>query len=403
MPAALRVRPLSDAEVAALRRLERTTRDASIRTRCLMLLHSHAGLTPPAIGRVLGRSPDTVRRAIRRYEQAGMPALADGDPRRRPPAAVTVKTRPREIRGQGARVARAPVGSSTPRAVASHAAWTIGHQADANSLAGDPTRLDSGAWRTRAAETAERPPTLPTPDIDDRAADVGHELRSPLATILGFAQLLASAPPGSLDPVRQATFVAAIADAGQYMLQLIDDLLDLRRMESGVEPLRFSELEVAPFLAGAVLRFRSLADEKGIATSLEADPGLPPIVTDELLVRRALDNLLSNAIKYTPAGGSVRLTASRDGNGVAIAVTDTGIGLTESEQVRVFERFYRGSRRETRSERGSGLGLALVRGAARRLGGEVRVASAVGRGSAFTLWLPFRHAEAPATDDTAST
>ena len=333
MPASARVRPLSDAEAAALRRLERGTRDAVVRTRCLMLLQSHAGLTPRAIGRLLGRSPETVRRAIRRYEQAGLPGLADG-------------------------------------------------------RASGPPRRVNGAGRVRAREI-----------VDDRAVDIGHELRSPLTTIIGFARLLASAPPGSLDPARQARFIAAIAEAGSYMLRLIDDLLDLRRLESGVEPLRSGTLQVAPFLQGALLGCQSRADEKSIATSLEVEPGLPPIVTDDLLARRAVENLLSNAVKYTPAGGSVRLTAARQGDGVAITVADTGIGLAEHERVRVFERFYRGSRPEARAEQGSGLGLALVWEVARRLGGEVRVTSHLGRGSAFTLWLPLRPPGAPASSE----
>ncbi len=230
----------------------------------------------------------------------------------------------------------------------------------------------------------------PADEMDDRAADLGHELRSPLSTILGYARLMASAPAGTLDAANQAEFIARITESGDYMLRLVNNLLDLRRMESGKEPLQFGELHVEPFLSTALFMVRPLSDEKRISIALDVEAGLPPVVTDELLARRAVDNLLSNAVKYTPPGGSVRVRAERDGDLLAISVADTGIGLTDEEQTRLFERFFRGTRPEARQERGTGLGLALVREAARQLGGEVRVASAMGEGSVFTLRLPLR-------------
>ncbi len=124
------------------------------------------------------------------------------------------------------------------------------------------------------------------------------------------------------------------------------------------------------------------------------EPDLPALVTDELLLRRTVDNLLTNAVKYTPSGGTVRLTAARQGNNVVIAVADTG--LTQEEQQRLFEQFFRSARPEARRQSGTGLGLALARETARRLSGEIRVLSAEGVGSTFRLRLPVRHPEAPA-------
>ena len=383
MPAPLHVRSLSDAEVAALRRLERSTRDAAVRTRCLMLLHSHGGLTPQAIGQLLGRSPETVRRVIRHYERAGLEGLADDDHRDRPRRRNAASAPGRKVVDRSSRVTSKSRDRGAARTLRPAAARTMSEQATPDAPSAGPEWLGPGApGPTRAAD--------PMPEVNDRAANLGHELRSPLSTILGFAQLLASAPPGSLDPDRQARFVAEINRAGDYMLRLIDDLVDLRRVESGVEPLQLVMLELAPFLDSALQRFRPQAEDKGLALSLDAEPDLWPIVTDELLLRRVVDNLLSNAVKYTPGGGAVRLGAAWDGEGVAITVADTGVGLTEDEQARVFERFFRGRRAEIQGERGSGLGLALAREAARRLGGDIRVTSAVGRGSAFTVRLPSR-------------
>jgi signal transduction histidine kinase len=117
-------------------------------------------------------------------------------------------------------------------------------------------------------------------------------------------------------------------------------------------------------------------------------PELRPVLTDELIVRRIVDNLLSNAIKYTPAGGSVRVTAKQRADNVEVAVIDTGIGLTEEEQQMLFQRFFRSSRPEARQERGTGLGLALVQESIRRIGGQISVKSRIGEGSTFTVSIP---------------
>jgi signal transduction histidine kinase len=133
---------------------------------------------------------------------------------------------------------------------------------------------------------------------------------------------------------------------------------------------------------------RPRASEKQMTLTLEVQPELRPVLTDELIVRRIVDNLLSNAIKYTPPGGSVRVTAKQRGESVEVAVTDTGIGLTEEEQRLLFQRFFRSSRPEARQERGTGLGLALVQESIRRVGGQITVMSEVGTGSTFTVSIP---------------
>jgi signal transduction histidine kinase len=225
-------------------------------------------------------------------------------------------------------------------------------------------------------------------DRDSQIADLGHELRSPLTAILGYTGLMLGAAPGSLDAERQAEFLARIAASGDYMLRLVNNLLDLRRMESGAEMLQPAPLHVDRILQLVVAMMRPRASEKKIATSLEVEPGLSPLLTDELLLRRIVDNLLSNAIKYTPAGGSVKASARKRGDAVEITVADTGIGLSEDEQRLLFQRFFRSSRPEARQERGTGLGMALVQESLRRLGGQIRVSSRVGVGTTFTITIP---------------
>jgi signal transduction histidine kinase len=172
------------------------------------------------------------------------------------------------------------------------------------------------------------------------------------------------------------------------MLRLVNNILDLQRLESGEQPLQLRPVDVGQFLEEAMAVVRPHANEKEVRTFVEVEPGLPALITDELLLRRAVDNLLSNAVKYTRAGDSVTLSASLEGAGIAIRVTDTGIGLTREERDRLFERFFRGKRFEARVERGTGLGLTIVREAARMLEGQVSVDSMLGEGSTFTLWLP---------------
>jgi signal transduction histidine kinase len=223
---------------------------------------------------------------------------------------------------------------------------------------------------------------------DSQIADLGHELRSPLTAILGYTGLMLGAAPGSLDADRQAEFIARIAASGDYMLRLVNNLLDLRRMESGAEQLQPAPIHIDRILQLVVAMARPRATEKKITITLNADAALRPVLTDELLVRRIVDNLLSNAIKYTQSGGSVRVGAKQFGEVVDITVSDTGIGLTDEEQRLLFQRFFRSSRPEARQERGTGLGMALVQESLRRLGGQIRVESKLGEGSTFTVSVP---------------
>jgi len=247
------------------------------------------------------------------------------------------------------------------------------------ALTDSPDSFEVGVAAVREIATDSR---------DAQIADLGHELRSPLTAILGYTGLMLGAAPGSLDAERQAEFISRIAASGDYMLRLVNNLLDLRRIESGAEQLQPAPIHVDRVLQLVVALARPRASEKQMTIALEVQPELRPVLTDELIVRRIVDNLLSNAIKYTPDGGSVRVTAKQRGEAVEVAVADTGIGLTEEEQQMLFQRFFRSSRPEARQERGTGLGLALVQESIRRVGGQIAVKSQVGKGSTFTVTIP---------------
>jgi signal transduction histidine kinase len=241
--------------------------------------------------------------------------------------------------------------------------------------------------RARFVAAAAGPMEIPPDILEERAMELTHELRSPLTAILGYAGLLAreGADP---DRAREESYVASITASSNYMLRLVNNILDLQRLESGNQPLQLRPVDLDQFLSEALAGVQPRADEKDVRTTVEVEPGLPNLVTDELLLRRAVDNLLSNAVKYTRAGDTIRLSAARESDGIAISVADTGIGLTREEQDRLFERFFRGRRSEARVERGTGLGLTIVREALLALGGRVRVDSTLGAGSTFTLWVP---------------
>ena len=243
------------------------------------------------------------------------------------------------------------------------------------------------AERARAVAAATGGENVPRELLEDRAMVLTHELRSPLTAILGYAGLL-TRERGTVNRADEEKYLASIAASSSYMLRLVNDILDLQRLEAGSHPIQLRPVVLDRLLADALAGIQPRADEKQVRTNFTIEPELPPLITDELLLRRALDNLLTNAVKYTRSGDEIRLSARRDGPGIAIAVADTGIGLTREERDRLFERFFRGKRSEARVERGTGLGLTIVRETVSALQGEVRVESTLGEGSTFTIWLP---------------
>jgi two-component system sensor histidine kinase BarA len=234
---------------------------------------------------------------------------------------------------------------------------------------------------------------------DDFLATMSHELRTPLNSILGFSDILARS-----DNItdKQKRFVRNIQTSGNNLMAMINDLLDLAKIESGRMEIQIVECSLADLVERQVNSLNPLAEKKNIDLSFEIDSQIPLLVQDSVKIQQILDNLLSNAIKFTPEGGRVRLRANRvDDLFFEIVVEDTGIGIPLNEQAMIFEKFRQGhtlpgqSDAMTREYGGTGLGLSIVKELSKLLGGEVSVVSEFGRGSTFTVRLPMRLDERP--------
>jgi two-component system phosphate regulon sensor histidine kinase PhoR len=219
----------------------------------------------------------------------------------------------------------------------------------------------------------------------DFITNVSHELRTPLAGIKASAETLKE---GALrDPEAAAEFVRHIENETDRLVQMVEELLELSRIESGASPLRMRVVPVAPLVERCVERFTPQAERAGLRLSAEVSEGEGPSVEgDEERLAQALANLLHNAIKFTPAGGQVAISAVAQDGEVAIAVRDTGIGISAEDRTRIFERFYKAA--DAQGRRGSGLGLAIVKHIVQAHSGRVTVESQPGQGSTFTVFLP---------------
>ncbi|HEY9667148.1 MAG TPA: ATP-binding protein, partial [Coleofasciculaceae cyanobacterium] len=237
-------------------------------------------------------------------------------------------------------------------------------------------------------------------------ASMSHELRTPLNSILGFADLLQRQTAGSLTP-RQLIHVQAIEKSGHHLLELINDILDLSKIEAGKADLELAPVSI-PQLCNECLKMIQLrAEKKRLALSLELDYHLQEVPLDERRVRQMLINLLSNAVKFTPEGGSVKL-GGRLAYGcqlkkefrpdrspincstpyLCLEVTDSGIGIPEDKLHLLFRPFQQVDSSLTRRHEGTGLGLALTKRLAELHGGTVSVESQENKGSTFRIWLP---------------
>lgn len=231
----------------------------------------------------------------------------------------------------------------------------------------------------------------------DFLATMSHELRTPLNSILGFSEVLLSS--GGLNE-RQVKWVTNIKTSGERLLLLINDILDLAKMEAGKMQVRIEEFSIRDVCESLLGMFRPLAQKKNLALDASIDPGIPILRQDASKIQQILWNLLSNAIKFTPEGGRVELRAETDGVHLILAVLDTGVGIAEEDQEIIFEKFRQAGTVQalTREQGGTGLGLSIVRELAKLLGGDVALKSQLGRGSTFTVTLPLHLTPTPALD-----
>ena len=232
-------------------------------------------------------------------------------------------------------------------------------------------------------------------------ANMSHELRTPLNAIIGFSELLTDAQNGQFDEATRKRFLSQILTSGRHLLGLINDILDLSKVEAGQMELRLQTLSVADSVDQVVKTVEPLVAKKSISlTSTVAGAG--DMLADAGKVKQMLLNLVSNAIKFTPEGGSVTIGAVRIKETIEISVTDTGIGISESDLKSIFREFHQVDFGPGRKHEGTGLGLALTKRFALLHGGDVRAASRLNKGSVFTLSLPVRAGVPPATETMAA-
>ncbi len=216
-------------------------------------------------------------------------------------------------------------------------------------------------------------------------ANVSHELRSPLTSMRGFLQGILD---GTVPAADRRRYLELAFDETLRLSRLVNDLLDLAALEAGEMQLELVGVDPAEAARRAAAKMEPQAAAKGVHLAVETAEGLPAVRADPDRLEQALINLLDNAIRFTPAGGSVTVTVRTAPDGVALAVADTGPGLTPEELERVWERFYKGDKARTRGTGGTGLGLPIVRQLVLAMGGTVTAAGAPGRGSVFTITLP---------------
>jgi signal transduction histidine kinase len=217
-------------------------------------------------------------------------------------------------------------------------------------------------------------------------ANMSHELRTPLNAIIGFSEVLQEQMFGELNE-QQLGYVQDVLEAGQHLLSLINDILDLSKVEAGRMELELGDVSLAQALNSGLTMHGERASRNGIALELTVDPSVGVIEADERKLRQVIFNLLSNAVKFTPSGGRVDVSARTNDGMVEVAVADTGPGIAADDQERIFEEFGQATGSSSQSE-GTGLGLTLSRRFIELHGGRLWVESEPGAGSTFRFTLP---------------
>jgi two-component system, NarL family, sensor histidine kinase BarA len=245
----------------------------------------------------------------------------------------------------------------------------------------------------------------------DFLATMSHELRTPLNSIIGFSDVLGSIQ--SLDD-KQKRYVSNIRTSGRMLLDMINDILDLAKIEAGKMDVRPSSFRLESVVSAQCDMVRPLAERKRIELTYDIGAGLDAVVQDQPKVQQILANLLSNAVKFTPEGGRINIRAALDTAAsveeprIRLEVIDTGVGIAEEDQQTIFEKFRQGRTFQvgddamTREYSGTGLGLSIVRELCRLLGGDIDLESQLGRGSTFIVYLPLNHPRADDVDAEAA-
>jgi len=222
-------------------------------------------------------------------------------------------------------------------------------------------------------------------------ANMSHELRTPLNAIIGFSEVLSERMFGELNE-KQEEYSKDIHASGQHLLALINDILDLSKIEAGRMELELTEFDLPTALDNALMLVRERAQRRSLTLHKDVDAGVGQIQGDERKIRQVVLNLLSNAIKFTPEGGRIELAAVPKGGCVKVSVSDTGVGIAPEDQEKVFEEFRQVGTADKKAE-GTGLGLTLCRKFIELHGGRIWVRSQLGAGSTFTVTIPVHRGE----------
>ncbi|MFM8319899.1 MAG: ATP-binding protein [Chloroflexota bacterium] len=242
------------------------------------------------------------------------------------------------------------------------------------ALPGSTLLLFQDLTRLRRLETVRQ----------DFISNISHELRTPLASLKALTETLQE---GALeDPPAARRFLERMLTEVDALTQMVEELLELSRIESGKVPLRLLPVAPEPLLQAAYERLRVQAERAGLSVSIDCPQDLPPVLADAQRLSQVIVNLLHNAIKFTPAGGQIRLQAEPAGEMVRFLVQDTGVGINPNDLPRIFERFFKADR--ARATGGTGLGLAIARHQVEAHGGRIWVESAAGQGSSFFFEIP---------------
>jgi len=219
-------------------------------------------------------------------------------------------------------------------------------------------------------------------------ANMSHELRTPLNSVLGFSEILNREMFGAIGEVRYRDYARLIHESGEHLLNVVNDILDMSKIEAGKFKIVKEPFDVAPLLKSCCDLMRYTAEQRSLSLIVDVAPGIPELPADKRACKQMLINLISNAIKFTDPGGWVRVSARRVGETVEFSVADNGIGIAEADLPRLGNPFVQANNSYDRSYDGAGLGLSVVKGLARLHGGRLELKSSLGEGTSATIVLP---------------
>ena len=221
----------------------------------------------------------------------------------------------------------------------------------------------------------------------DFLSSMSHELRTPLNAVIGFSELMLDGIPGEIND-EQKQCLSDIWNSGQHLLNLINDVLDLSKVEAGKMELKLGNLSLVDAIEDIDRTVKPMLDENRHKLAVSIEKGLPQVRADKSRLRQIFLNLLSNAIKFTPPGGALAIDASREGDWCQVSVADNGIGISQEDQERIFEAFIQAEALPDGKKEGTGLGLAITKQFVEAIGGRIWLESQYGKGSKFTFTLP---------------